>query len=165
MHNFFSESAHEWRVLGQEQDGTLLFSWVHSEANISPHTRIGIYDNTSDCLKLLHCFDSPTNVIQASINSSKDILAYVIKESVENEFLYKPYVLFDGIVHDLQVERRKQIMLQFLYCKQSVLTKKQPDRLLVLIHQECKFLHFFQEQLKSSVKQFIDLKLRKIRKH
>lgn len=142
----FLESAYEWRILGQEQDGLLLFSWVHSTKSNPPHTRIGIYDDTKDTLKVVHSFACPTNVIQASINSSRDVLGYVIKEIVEEEgsegqFVYRPALvnIKNRTSCDLELARSKQIMLQFLYHKQSLLSNKQSHKLLVLIHKECKY--------------------------
>lgn len=145
--NFFPpENAYEWRVLGQEQDGVLLFAWLHRSKGGPTHTRIGIYDSTKDALKVIHRFARPTNVIQASVNSNRDLLGYVVKETVEQEggetqFVYLPFLvdIKDGasMAYDLQLARSKQIMLQFLYHKQSPLSNKQPDKLLILIHKEC----------------------------
>lgn len=140
-----TESTHEWRILGQEQDGALLFSWISSHKDVPSHTRMGIYDKTTDTLRVLHSFPSPTNVIQASISSNRDVLGYVIKEPVERDdgdetqFVYKPFLvnINDGATCDLELPRSKQVMLQFLYHKQSPLSHRQGHKLLVLIHQEC----------------------------
>lgn len=78
----------------------------------------------------------------------RNIFGYVTKEPVDTEneqqFVYKPFLVkIDGepsSVCNLELARTKQIMVQFLYHKQSILSDKQPDKLLVLIHQECKFL-------------------------
>lgn len=88
-------------------------------------------------------------MIQASVNINRDILGYVIKEAIETEsedddeetqFVYRPFLVNNNknVVCDLQLPRSKQIMLQFLYHKQSALSnKQQSDKLLVLIHKEC----------------------------
>lgn len=128
--------------MGQEQDGALLFSWLHSSKETPPHTRIGLYESTKDTLKIIHTFAQPTNVIQASINSNRNIFGYVIKEVVEGEpeqFIYRPFLVNEKNEScDLELPRSKQIMLQFLYHKQSPLAnKQQPQKLLVLIHKEC----------------------------
>lgn len=100
----------------------------------------------------MHTFEKPVNVIQASISLNRKFLGYVTKESGENElvqFVYKPYLINlnenaqTQDVLDLKLERSHQIMVQFLYRKQSVLSENQPDKLLVLIHRESKCDNIF----------------------
>lgn len=40
----------------------------------------------------------------------------------------------------LQMERTKQVMVQFLWRKQATFEKNYQDKLLLLIHEECKTL-------------------------
>lgn len=129
--------------MGQEQDGALLFSWLHSFKEKPTHTRIGLYERAKDTLKVIHTFPQPTNVIQASVNAGRDILGFVIKETVENEteqFIYRPFLVNcdNNNICDLELPRSKQIMLQLLYHKQSPLSnRQQAHKLLVLVHKEC----------------------------
>ncbi|KAJ8978824.1 hypothetical protein NQ317_018915 [Molorchus minor] len=136
------DEFNEWRLLGQERDGNFLFSWVQTKENVSS-TNIGIYNYHANDLRLLYSFDRKVNCVQASVNSSKTILAFVTKESKGEgscEYTYKPflYEINDEFekVFDLDIERGKQVMVQFLYPKQSVLSENQPVKLLVFIHQE-----------------------------
>ncbi|XP_026293731.1 protein pigeon isoform X1 [Frankliniella occidentalis] len=82
-HRLCAETC-EWRVLGQEQDGTLLVAWVHSNPGDSARgcTCIGLYYRPKKQLQVLYQFETLTNVVQASINSSKTALVYVTKSTV-----------------------------------------------------------------------------------
>ncbi|XP_064215445.1 protein pigeon isoform X2 [Tribolium castaneum] len=135
--------ANEWRLLGQEQDETLLFSWVQSSKIQKDVTKIGLYSFSTNDLTVIHTFETVVNCIQASIDSSKTYLAYVIKRIDPNDskiFTYNPYLLKIGTkneICDLDLERSKQILVQFLYQKYSVLSENSPVKFLILIHQEC----------------------------
>lgn len=148
---FFSDEANEWRLLGQEQDETLLFSWTQSNKTQKPLTKIGLYTFSTNDLNVVHTFDTVVNCIQASIDSSKTFLAYVIKKVDPNDtkiFTYNPYLLKLGTkneICDLDLERSKQIFVQFLYQKHSVLSGNSTVKFLILIHQECK-LRFFKKK-------------------
>lgn len=137
-------------MLGQERDGDLLLSWTLTNDR---STHIGTYRYRDNRLTKYHRFDVKTNVVQATVNSDRNLLAYVVKTpSIDDEtkcssrqlHVYRPYVVkIDGtttINLDLSLERSKQIMVKFLYKKQSLLAEKQVDKLLVLIHEECKSL-------------------------
>ncbi|RZC36003.1 pigeon, partial [Asbolus verrucosus] len=120
----------EWRLLGQEQDGTLLFAWIQSNKTQKPVTNIGLYSFCTNNLTVIHSFDTVVNCIQASVDSSKTFLTFVTKDiDPENSkiFTYKPYLLkFDQEEHeicDLELERSKQVLVQFLYQKHSVLAE------------------------------------------
>ncbi|KAF5296648.1 hypothetical protein FQR65_LT10188 [Abscondita terminalis] len=139
-------NAQEWRLLGQEQDGSLLLSWLQTDSNQSA-THIGLYSYQKNVLEDLYTFEKPTTVIQASINSDKTIIGFVIKEyedpNVITSYTYKPFVAIiknivsKPVVIDLEIKKPKQIMIQFLYRKQSILNEKHNDKFLVLIHEEC----------------------------
>ncbi|KAF2885779.1 hypothetical protein ILUMI_20414 [Ignelater luminosus] len=137
----------EWRLLGQEQDGTLLFSWIQTDSVHGIRSHIGLFSYEKNTLEVIYSFHTPVPVIQASISSNRTVFGFVTKEELNNEdqensFIYKPFVVQlnhkkEPKLCDLKIERSKQIMLQFLYKKRSILTEKQPDKLLILVHQEC----------------------------
>lgn len=134
-----SENATEWRILGQEQDDSLLFSWIQAKK-----TKIGMYCYSDNKLTVLYTFPNEVNCIQASINENKTYLSLVLKERDANEdiFIYKPFIykLGDGEeLFDLNLYRNKQIMIQFLYYKQSVLLENHTVKFLIFIHQESKY--------------------------
>lgn len=89
----------------------------------------------------VYSFRGKTSCIQASINKEKTILGFVTKETNEiPPHTYRAFLYFTGKdydeVYDLNLERRKQIMVQFLYSKYSVLSEIQNIKFLVFIHQE-----------------------------
>lgn len=57
---------------------------------------------------------------------------------------YKPYIVTINSDRDktphmlLQMERTKQVMVQFLWRKQATFEKNYQDKFLLLIHEECK---------------------------
>lgn len=132
-------------MLGQERDGIFLFSWVQSNKDSGfTCTRIGLYSYEENELTPIYSFNEKVNCIQASVNSHKTILAFVVKESNgDQEYIYKAklYRISDDFsnTHGLQLERSKQIMVQFLYPKQSILLENQPIKFLIFIHQESKY--------------------------
>lgn len=133
--------------MGQEQDGSLLFSWIQQSKNQTLVTKIGLY-LYSENLTIIHTFNSVVNCIQASIDSTKTYLVYVIKqidaENVKN-FSYQPFLLKINTqeIFDLGLVRSKQTFAQFLYQKHSVLSESCNIKFLILIHQECKSIAEF----------------------
>lgn len=119
-----------------------MFTWVETSlaTNNTPKSKIGIYSYAENTLKTLYIFNDQLNVIQSSVNENRSLLGYIIKEEFNHSFVYKPYVikLESYEVCALNIERSKQIMIQFLYKKQSVLNEKQKETFLLLIHEECK---------------------------
>ncbi|XP_044764823.1 protein pigeon [Coccinella septempunctata] len=142
----------DWRLIGQEQNGDLLFSWTHKSDKNSDHTRIGCYNLTKNHLDVVHTFSQITNCIQASIDDTKTYLTFVVKNIEDDIFTYKPYIihLHRNIIVDLNMERSKQIMIQFLYQKTSLLSEKTTTKFLILVHQEC----ILQYQIKSQSTEF-----------
>lgn len=76
----FADPAIEWRILGQEQDGSILASWVSKPVH-TPKSFIGIYNPSEKSFDILHTFPQRENVIQASINRSRTLLVFVIKDA------------------------------------------------------------------------------------
>lgn len=152
--------AIEWRILGQEQDGSLLASWVtisHAKntgdkATTSDKSHIGHYRPADKTFDILHSFQRRENVIQASINASRTLLSYVIKNTVVNDengveqCVYTPYIVeIKGETepsdefprHKLLPDgKTKQVMTQFLWPKNGNFEKTYQDKLLVFVHEE-----------------------------
>lgn len=145
---FTEVTAREWRLLGQEQDGSQLLSWV-STIEDKEVLNIGVYMNKTKNLTTLHVFNEKLNIIQASVNATHSLLVYVVKllpddTSDEKEPIYCPYLvclLPDKDRTPLEVEEgsTKQIMVQYVYGKSN---KYSPgirnDRFLLFKHLECK---------------------------
>lgn len=144
-------TAREWRLLGQEQDGTQLFSWISSADDNTELLNIGIYTNKTKTLITLHVFHEKLNIIQASVNSSRSLLVYIVK-TLPNEHnglkegLYAPFLmpLLPGKENNpVQVEEAssRQTMVQFIYGKSYKYTAGvRKDRFLLFKHLECKYL-------------------------
>lgn len=140
-------TAREWRLLGQEQDGSQVLSWV-SDKDGKEVLNIGSYTNKNKTLIVLHTFDEKLNIIQASVNATHTLLVYIVKklsnESDENkEALYCPYLICllpesDRTPEAVEDPSIKQIMVQYVYGKS---TKYSPgirnDRFLLFKHLEC----------------------------
>lgn len=140
-------TAREWRLLGQEQDGSQLLSWV-SDKDGKEVLNIGSYTNKNKTLIVLHTFDEKLNIIQASVNATHTLLVYIVKklanENDENkDSLYCPYLVCllpdsDRTPEAVEDPSIKQIMVQYVYGKS---TKYSPgirnDRFLLFKHLEC----------------------------
>ncbi len=69
------------------------------------------------------------------------------EDTSNEEFVhwYKPYIVMINNDREkpphilLQMERTKQVMVQFLWRKQATFEKNYQDKFLLLIHEECKF--------------------------
>lgn len=109
--------------------------------------------------QVVHRFKTTLNIVQATINQSKTVLGYICKQtsaidsendsacatSPENiQQIYKAFFIElrgeESHIHDLNIERSKQLRIQFLYKAKDVGNK---DRFLLLAHQECKFYFRF----------------------
>jgi len=102
----------------------------------------------------LHRFSEVLNIVQVTVNQNHTLMGYVTKQKnclgidlpedrcSEHESYGEFYRVFivelttdDTKVHDLEIERSKQIRIQFLYREKEQLGV---DKFLVLIHHECK---------------------------
>lgn len=159
-HYNYRKTAIEWRILGQEQDGSMLASWISLAVNETPIERshIGLYNPVEKLFQILHSFDQRENCIQASINTSRTLLCYVLKESRtkstatgiesnQSEFIYKPFIVEIKAENDapskcvrhslLPDGSSKQIMTQFLWQKRAIFEKNYEDKLLLFTHDDC----------------------------
>lgn len=140
-------TAREWRLLGQEQDGTQLLSWIATK-DTKEVLNIGVYANKTKTLTTLYNFNEKLNIIQASVNATHTLLIYVVKllpsEDCETlDALYCPYILCllpDKPSGPVAIEEgsTKQIMVQYVYGKSN---KYSPgirnDRFILFKHLEC----------------------------
>lgn len=111
---------------------------------------IGLFNAGQKTFDIVYKFDDVQNVVQASINATRTLLTYVLKVAnrVESEqedeevLFYRPFVVELKQAEKpeptrlLELDRRKQVMVQFLWKKLGPLDKIHQDKLLVLIHEE-----------------------------
>lgn len=139
-------------MLGQERDGSVLTSWV-SKGRHEPDDKtvsvVGSYNPKEKSIQVLHKFPARLNIIQASVNLTKSLLIYVVKDQIQTDncetdendakFVYKPFLVEiknPALVQPhslLDVDRSKQVMVQFLWPKQQ---KNNQDRFILMIHEE-----------------------------
>ncbi|XP_030376884.1 protein pigeon isoform X2 [Scaptodrosophila lebanonensis] len=151
------EKANEWRIVGQERDGSLLTSWIFENLEQSTHeTCIGRFDVTEKLLRVLWRLPGCVEVIQASVNKSVTLMSYVLKkrEQVEDEAegkqlsaaaraaqIYQAFVVEvrssdGGTPRALGEGTRRQVMTQFLWHQQDTTRHYWQDKLLVLTHED-----------------------------
>lgn len=138
----YKDSPIEWRILGQEQGGELLASWISSTAQ-NERSHIGVYSPTEKSFDILYSFEQRMNVIQASMNTRRTLLSFVIRTGDE----YVPYIVEIRNCHCSLAEphrligdtKCKQIMVQFLWPKKD--DKSFQDKLLVFVHGEGIYLY------------------------
>ncbi|XP_078039604.1 gamma-secretase activating protein pigeon [Augochlora pura] len=153
-----AQSAEQWKLLGQEKDGSLLVGWIEEiiENDISAlYTVVGHYDRINDKLQVLHRFSEILNIVQATINQSRTVFGYVTKQKIYTDSnvepttdtqenisadteTYEAYIAElheDNVkIHNLNAKRTKQVRIQFLYREKD---DGHLDKFLLLIHQEC----------------------------
>lgn len=131
--------------MGQEQDGSLLAAWISTNQEKFEKSNIGIYNPNEKTFDILYSFKKRENVIQASVNSSRTLLGFMIKDekiNSENESVYKANIVaveentnFTDHV-SLDIESTKQIMIQFLWTKLSNPSSCKQEKFLILTHEE-----------------------------
>uniref|UniRef100_A0A0K8UVT5 Protein pigeon n=1 Tax=Bactrocera latifrons TaxID=174628 RepID=A0A0K8UVT5_BACLA len=148
----FKEKAIEWRILGQERDGSMLISWTFEDLNTSVReTCIGHFDATTKTFRILFRFVKECRqIIQATINSNKTLLVYVEKkmflvENEESRLRYQAYIVPTCVADEgatgislLESPTHRQVMSQFLWRNEKEYEIKSiQEKFILLIHETC----------------------------
>lgn len=150
----YQHTAIEWRILGQEQDGSMLSSWVsvkQHETSIE-RSHIGLFNPIEKSFRILYSFEQRENCIQATVNRSTTLLSFVLKTAINQtndnetttEWIYTPYIveiqsdqMHKSTHHQLlSAGSQQQIMTQFLWQKVSGIDTLKEDKLLLFVHNE-----------------------------
>lgn len=142
-------SANEFKILGQERDGSILTSWISKNEENEPYSIISCFNPTQKSFEILRKFSKCENFVQATINVTKSLLLYVIKHQVisENDEAKDVYKVFLAEIKNrtpseplelLETPRSSQVFVQFLWYK---LQRNSQDRFVLMIHEECIFMY------------------------
>lgn len=131
----------------------MLASWQFEQLESgSRDSCIGHFNATTKVLRVLHRLGECVEVVQASVNSTISLLAYVVKrmwsedcdadgESEKPKHLhYFAHIveIREGVYGDstllLKHPSRRQVMVQFLWRTDNRFDKVWQDKLLVLVH-------------------------------
>ncbi|KAF4522047.1 hypothetical protein B566_EDAN004029 [Ephemera danica] len=136
--------VNNWKVLGQEQDGSFVVSWDASiEKKELSSSNLGIYNAEQSTLDVVYNFQTTLNLVQASVNQHKTLIGYVIKNGQEQ---YECYVAatFEHKEEKLSTSP-KQSAVQFLYRDKDPVSAteeiKTKEKFLVFVHQQSITLH------------------------
>ncbi|XP_011292905.1 protein pigeon isoform X2 [Musca domestica] len=146
----YTDKPQEWRVLGQEKDGSMLASWQFEKMDgETRETCIGHFNPNTKTLRVLYRLEECVEVVQATVNSSVSLLAFVVKKKwkeSENEsqpdcicyFAYITEVRGKEVTPEctslLKVPSRRQVLVQFLWRTENRFDKCWQEKLLVLTH-------------------------------
>lgn len=141
--NNYNKSAIEWRILGQEQDGSLLASWISEDKDIEQEpeqSNIGVYNPIEKSFRILHSFEKRENCVQATVNANRTLLAFVLKDL--QHYLYTSFIVEIKSNDEnnsrepmrlIENDSQRQIGVQFLWQIKSTLDEK----LLLFVHDDC----------------------------
>lgn len=107
-------------------------------------TNIGVFDAVAKKLDILYTFPDVRNIIQASFNSSKTLLLFVVKTENQSPATYQPFLVEikpkqenNPLLPVLDLPREKQVMAQFLWGNKKNFEKYYKDKFLVMVHEDC----------------------------
>ncbi|GLH11423.1 Protein pigeon [Gryllus bimaculatus] len=158
-------SGKEWKILGQEQDGSLVIGWVvesHDACEIQEHYCVGLYLHGENKIQVLYRFKTLIHIVQATVNSGRTLLGYVSKEKVylladtlesdESDMssldyrgsgMYKAYIVETSSTGNtvpivLTKASTQQTMIQFLYKKKE---HSSIEKFLLFVHHKSILLY------------------------
>ncbi len=127
------------RLIGQERDGSVLFTWEYTTNAGDKTTNIGLFQkNLSSFLTLFQC-ENQVEIVSATINSERTLLAYTLKTS-ENDIIYDSFIVEikpQNRVFTLNLTGSDFRRLQFIYPEGNVLSRpshnQQVSHLLIIV--------------------------------
>ncbi|XP_067621964.1 protein pigeon isoform X2 [Eurosta solidaginis] len=144
----FKDKAIEWRILGQERDGSMLTSWIFEDLNSEfRESCIGQFNPIAKTLRILYRFEKECREItQATTNSSSTLLVFIEKkilpENEESVSVYQAQIVEISTYARtsptpiLDIPSRCQVMAQFLWRTEKATEKPySQEKFLLLIHE------------------------------
>ncbi|XP_074644759.1 protein pigeon-like [Tubulanus polymorphus] len=151
-----------FRIVGFEKDGTILFSWdsVPIDGNFTEKiTQLAVSDFRRSACKVIFIHDTCVHIVNASINQERTLVAFTCLESIpalgksnkENKYenVYKGYVaeiIPQNRMFSLNIESINHIQLNFLYDRQKTGyndVAERESRMLMLLHKDSVGLYHF----------------------
>lgn len=138
----------------------MLTSWQFEQlADDQRESCIGHFNPTSKTLQVLYRFGECVEVLQATINKSLNLLAFVIKKTLtpqndeqgehSSSLFYFPYVVeirrcAERLEPTLLIKQpsKRQVMTQFLWRSEQRFDQVWQEKLLVMTHGQSKLLVF-----------------------
>lgn len=125
-----TKSAH---VIGQERDGSILFSWDVLVAN-SPGkfvTKVGLYSNHRPSYQVLYTHEEVVHICGATVNADRTLLAFSTHEIVGPNVNYESYVseiLPQSRTLSLNLSSSDFRKVQFIYSSSQSSVARRPAR-------------------------------------
>ncbi|XP_065846473.1 protein pigeon-like [Oscarella lobularis] len=152
-----AESFSNARLIGQEKDSSILFSWVAQSSTDSGRkaTFVGLKDYTNGKSSIIYEHPSVIDIVGASVNPEKNLLAFTELASGLREYseagigdkIYRSFVSEinpRGRCFCLQIDRPEFQRVQFLYpIGPHAKERRRESYLLYLLHRECIGLYTF----------------------
>ena len=128
------------KMIGQEREGKILFTWDKRNNTGETITCVGVYSPSSKSYRTLYQHDSQTSICAATINSELTLLAFTMMMEENGEKCYDCFIAEirpQERVFTLNLEGPEFRMLQFLHNDSSSKNRMgrnvPPSRLLLVI--------------------------------
>ena len=129
------------KMIGQERDGKILFTWDKKNNEGDTITSVGLYSPSSKSYHTLYLHASQANICAATVNSDATLLAFTVQTEEADETWYDCFIAEirpQERVFTLNLEGPSFRMLQFLHGDTSASKNRMgrsvpPSRLLLVI--------------------------------
>ena len=146
------------RMVGQEKDGSILFTWVERRQDVEQGERgsllaavqdddsadpvtttVAVYTQGKPTFNPLHTFDEEVNIVDASLDPTHSLLAYTTEEAVEGDIAYRTSVaevcpsIRTFIVEGLRQDRFRKVQYLYPDTPDVVRTQQRHAHLMVMV--------------------------------
>ena len=129
------------RMIGQERDGKILFTWDKKNNAGDTFTNVGLYSASTSSYHTIYQHESPSYICSATVNADMTLLAFTVRTEEAGEKWYDCFIAEirpQERVFTLNLEGPNFRMLQFLHGDTSASKNRigrsiPPSRLLLVI--------------------------------